>query len=118
MRIISIFIDEQRSPLAVWAPNGIARDKGVSSGVFDSDIDGMEVMGPAAMGYPLVIDHPTGIVESGIASDLCIAVPKGVAPDCPALAAMLDDAGFDGRMNVKSAALGEEAANIVGKPEG
>jgi hypothetical protein len=117
MRILSIFIDEQQGPLAVWAPNGIARDQIIPSGVFDSDIDGVKVMHAAAMRYPLFVDHPASVVESGIANDLGIndlgindlrvAVPKRVAPDCPALAAMLDDAGFDRRMNVKCAALSE-----------
>src|SRR5208283_4703367 len=118
MRRLSIFIDEQQGPLAVWPPNGIARDKSIPGGVFDSDIGGIEVMGSAAMRHPLVIDHAAGVVESGIANELLIAIPKGVAPDGPALAAMLDAAGFDGRMNVKRAALGEEAADIVGKPQG
>src|SRR5215469_5360122 len=75
-------------------------------------------MGAAAMRYPLVIDHLASVVESCMGNDLRVAVPEDVAPNCPALAAMLDDAGFDGRMNVKRAAFGEEAADIVGKPQG
>jgi len=75
-------------------------------------------MGAGAVRYPLVIDHPTGMIKGGIASDLCIAVPKRIAPDCPALAAMLDAAGLDGRMNVKRAAFGEEGADIDRKPQG
>ena len=100
MRVISIFVDQQQGPIAVWAPNGITRDKRIPGGVLDSDFDGIEVMGAAAMRHPLVIDHPAGVVESGIANDLRVPVPKGISPNCPALAAMLDDARFDGRMNV------------------
>src|SRR5437016_6065654 len=113
MCMFSIFVDKQQSPLAVWLPNGIAGDKIIPSGVFDSYIDGIEVMGAAAVRHPLVIDHPAGVVEGGVANELSIAVQKGVAPDCPTLAAMLDAAGFDRRMNVKGAAFGEEATDIV-----
>jgi hypothetical protein len=116
MRIISVFVDEQQGPMAVRAPNGIARDESISGGVFDSDIGRIEVMDAAAVSHPLFIDHPAGVLETGIANDLCVAVPKSVAPDCPALAAMLDDTGFNGGMNVKRAAFGEKAADIVSKP--
>jgi len=60
MRILSILVDEQQGPLAVWTPNCIARDQIIPGGVFDSDIDGIEVMSAAAMGHPLVIDHAAG----------------------------------------------------------
>jgi hypothetical protein len=39
--MFSIFVDKHQSPLAVWSPNGIARDKSIPGGVFDSDIDGI-----------------------------------------------------------------------------
>jgi len=65
MCIISIFVDEQQGPMAVGAPNSIARDRSIPGGVFDSDIDGIKVMGAAAMRYPLVIDQSAGVVESG-----------------------------------------------------
>ena len=61
--------------------------------VFDPYIDGIAVMVAAAMRYPLVIDHLAGVVESGVSDNLGMAVPQGVAPDCPSLAAVLDDAG-------------------------
>src|SRR5215472_8063374 len=100
MRIVSIFVDKQQGPLAVRAAHRIACNQGVSGRVFDPHIDGIEVMGATAMLYPFVIDHLASVVKSGMANELGIVVPEGVAPDCPALAAMLDDAGFDGRMNV------------------
>lgn len=117
MRMISIFVDEQQRPLAVRAPNGIARDEGIPGGIFDSAIDGIEVMSAAAMRHPLVIDDAAGVVKRRVADDLCVSVPKNIAPDGPSLAAVFDDARFDGRMNVKRAALGEEAADIVGEPQ-
>lgn len=118
MRILSILVDEQQGPLAVRAPHGIARDQIIPGGVFDSDIDGIEMMSAAAMRHPLVIDHSSGMVERGIRDDLCIVVPDGVAPDRPALAAMMHDAGLDRRVNVERAALGEETAHIVREPQG
>jgi hypothetical protein len=44
MRILSILVDEHHGPLAVWTLNCIARDQIIPGGVFDSNVDRIEVM--------------------------------------------------------------------------
>src|SRR5579871_965195 len=56
------------------------------------------------MRHPFVIDHPARMVKSGIADELTTMVQKGISPYRPAIAAMLNAAGFDRRMNVKRSA--------------
>src|ERR1700722_10271793 len=117
MRFVSIFIDEQQSPFPVRTSNRVARDQRISGRVFDSAIHTKKMMNAAAMRDPFVVDHPPGVIEGGVTDEFVVAIQKRIAPDRPALATMLYDAGFDRRMNVQGTAFRKKTADVIGQPQ-